>query len=270
MTDFQQRVLRFYEEQGRDLPWRHLATDPTQRLYEVIVSEMMLQQTQVPRVVQKYRQWLARFPTMTAAAEVSLQEILEVWQGLGYARRAKYLQGTCRELVGRDNLPSSIAELIVHKGIGINTAAAVLVYTFNQPQVFIETNIRTVYIAEFFSGHTAVSDADIAQKLSETLYVTDPRTWYWALMDYGTFLKTQGHTNVKSTAYARQSSFSGSKRQVRAAVLKSIVQEGPQKRSILLARHKDARAGQCLDDLIMDGLLADLDGIIVVHGDGVK
>lgn len=264
MTDFQQRVLKYYDEYGRDLPWRQLADTVELRIYQVVVSEMMLQQTQVPRVLQKYDQWMLRFPTLKIASEATLQDILEVWQGLGYARRARYLHEICRNLAVRSGLPSSVEELTAFTGIGENTAGAILVYVFNQPHVFIETNIRTVFLAEFFEGIAAVQDAEIMHKVQKTLYHKNPRIWYWALMDYGTFLKRQGFNNNASASYVRQSPFNGSNRQLRGSILKHVVLVKRLKRKVILQLWDDPRAEQCLDELIRDQLLNQSGGYVSV------
>ena len=263
MTVFQQKVLGYYAEHGRDLPWRHLAVDPRQRLYEVLVSEMMLQQTQVTRVTPKYEQWLKLFPDFAAVAEASLRDVLLAWSGLGYQRRAKYLHAMCQSFAVQKELPTTSSELVLFKGIGPNTAAAISAYAYDTPAVFIETNIKTVYIAEFFADKTQVTDAEILQKVTNSLPTSNFREWYWALMDYGSFLKSQGHRNTKSTSYAKQPPFEGSKRQLRARLLKYITTSENHTRRHILSQLRDSRAEMCLDELVHEGF-------VKIHGGRVS
>lgn len=255
MTVFQQKVLGYYAEHGRDLPWRHLAVDPRQRLYEVLVSEMMLQQTQVTRVTPKYEQWLKLFPDFTAVAEASFRDVLLAWSGLGYQRRAKYLYAICQSLAVQKVLPTTSSELVVYKGIGSNTAAAVIAYAYDTPVVFVETNITTVYIAEFFPEKAKVTNAEILQKVADTLPPSNYREWYWALMDYGSFLKSQGHRNTHSASYTKQTPFEGSKRQLRALLLKYITTSENHTRRHILSQLRDSRAEMCLDELVHEGFV---------------
>lgn len=216
----------YYDAHGRrDLPWRQARNgrlDP----YHILVSELMLQQTQVGRVVPKYQQFLAQFPKVEALAAASLSDVLIAWQGLGYNRRAKYLWQAAQVIVrahGRQ-FPDTLEGLVVLPGVGKNTAGAILAYAFNRPTIFVETNIRTVYIHHFFADHAElVHDKDILQLLERTLDRTQPRNFYWALMDYGTYLKqTVGNVGARSKSYVRQSPFAGSRRQVRGQVLRLL------------------------------------------------
>lgn len=221
LADFRQTVLAYYQAHGRDLPWRR-TRDP----YRVLVSEIMLQQTQVPRVLVKYEEFLAAFPTIGALAAAPLEGVLRVWQGLGYNRRARSLKRladiVATELNGE--LPRSVPELLRLPGVGPATAAAVAAFVYGEAHPFIETNIRAVYLHHFFPERSDVTDREILPLVEATLDHADPRSWYYALMDYGVELKrTQPNPSRRSRHHTRQSPFSGSKRQLRALVLRVIL-----------------------------------------------
>ena len=213
----------YYELHGRHgLPWRQPEDGGGYDPYKILVSEIMLQQTQVSRVIPKYLAFIAKFPTVRDLASAELGQVLRVWSGLGYNRRAKYLWQAARLLVERP-FPDSITELVKLPGVGKNTAGAILAYTYNRPVVFIETNIRTVYIHHFFADRSGITDEEISQLLALTLDTENPRQFYWGLMDYGTNIKAEiGNLNKLSKYYVRQSAFHGSKRQLRGAVLRSL------------------------------------------------
>lgn len=219
------RVLRaYYDQYGRhDLPWRKPEPDGSFDPYKILLSEIMLQQTQVPRVITKYREFLTAFPTVVVLAEAELGQVLRAWSGLGYNRRAKYLHDTAKTVVSGKSFPDTLTELVKLPGIGKNTAGAILVYAFNKPALFIETNVRTVYIHHFFGDKSGVADSEIIQLLERTMDKENPREFYWALMDYGTFLKGKvGNVNKLSKHYVKQSKFHGSRRQIRGQVLKVL------------------------------------------------
>ncbi len=221
---FQQTVWEYYQASGRhDLPWRK-TTDP----YHILVSEMMLQQTQVSRVIPKYLAFITAFPTVEALCRAPLRDVLQVWQGLGYNRRALYLQraacSVAREHEGR--FPTDYATLRALPGVGPYTAGAVMAFAYSTGVPVIETNIRTVYLHHFFSRATRVSDRDILKRVEETLVTTAPRDWYYALMDYGAYLKAaHGNNTTKSRHYTKQSRFQGSARQLRGAIVRLLSSE---------------------------------------------
>lgn len=243
VQEFQSMILDFYRQEGRSFPWRETC-DP----YEILVSELMLQQTQTERVVPKYLNWLQEFPTAQALAQAPFSQVLAAWSGLGYNRRAGYLQEACRQVVEELSgvFPSSARELEKLRGVGSYTARAVVTFAFNKPEVFIETNIRSVYLFLFFprdnfpseqeGGHKEpaegitpakdkVADSSLMPLIEATLYHEDPRTWYYALMDYGAQLKkSTANPNRRSLHYSRQSKFQGSLRQARGAIIRSLVQ----------------------------------------------
>jgi A/G-specific adenine glycosylase len=250
------RVLRgHYAAHGRhSLPWRQKQKDGTYNAYAILVSEIMLQQTQVSRVVPKYKQFMHLFPLLESLARAPLSEVLIAWSGLGYNRRARYLHEAAKWLVALKE-PWSLQDLVACKGIGHNTAAAVTVYAYNQPVVFVETNIRAVYIHHFFPNADGVTDQEIVSKLESTLDVRQPRTFYWALMDYGTHLKAHvGNIARHSRHYARQGIFKGSAREIRGLVLRELV-EGQKSLEALNARIPDERLVGVVRKLTQEGLI---------------
>ena len=224
ILSFQQEVLAFYHEHGRhDMVWRH-TTDP----YRIVVSELMLQQTQVERVAIKFPLFIAAFPTFAALAAAPLHEILAVWQGMGYNRRALFLKKIAESVVKDYNgvLPRDVETLATLPGIGTATASSIAAFAFNAPVVFIETNIRRVYIHVFFSTRETVTDKEIIPLVERTLYRENPRVWYWALMDLGALLKKSvTNPNRRSAHYTRQAPFEGSDRRIRGQIIKTLVTE---------------------------------------------
>lgn len=226
---FTEVVWEYYQTHGRhDLPWRQPEADGSFDSYKIMLSEIMLQQTQVARVMPKFKVFLQEFPTVQALAAAPLAAVLVAWNGLGYNRRAKFLWQAAQAIITQydGSMPRTVAELKTLPGIGANTAGAIAVYAYNQPVVFIETNIRTVFIHHFFGDSAElVADATLAQIVAETLDAERPREWYWALMDYGVHLKqTVGNVSQRSKSYAKQSAFKGSLRQVRGAVIRELAQ----------------------------------------------
>ncbi|TSD06187.1 MAG: A/G-specific adenine glycosylase [Parcubacteria group bacterium Greene0714_7] len=219
---FQRDVYSFFKSKGRHaLPWRK-----TKNPYRILVSEIMLQQTQVDRVIPKYRLFLKKFKTVQVLAEASLGEVLREWQGLGYNRRAKMLHEAAKVIVTNygGEVPTLYSELVSLPGIGDYTAKAVRVFAWNEPEVLIETNIRSVFIHHFFSKRHDVSDKKLFPYMEIMLDIKNSREWYWALMDYGSYLKkTIPNPSRKSAHHTKQKSFKGSNREVRGAVLRALV-----------------------------------------------
>jgi len=215
-------VVTFYEQYGRHhLPWRQ-THDP----YRVVISEVMLQQTQVDRVIPKYQSFLKQFPNTKRLAEASLADVLTAWQGLGYNRRAKLLKTTAAVVheTYRGRWPRSYVDLQSLPGIGPYTAGAVLAFAYNQAVPLIETNVRSVYLHHFYADEKDVTDTAILALISKHLpYVGDARRWYAALMDYGSHLKkVHRHLNHRALSYSRQSTFKGSDREVRGAIIRAL------------------------------------------------
>ena len=211
-------------EQGREL-YRDMAWRRDTRPYYVLVSELMLQQTQVARVEVKFAEFIARFPDVASLAQASLGDVLELWSGLGYNRRAKFLWQAAQKICGEFSgaFPDTIEQLVCLPGVGPNTAGAIMAYTYNKPVVFVETNIRTVYLYHFFPNRDDVADSEIRELVASTLDIEHPREWYWALMDYGTLLKSQRLGHISSSKhYAKQPKLAGSMREMRGRILKAL------------------------------------------------
>ena len=250
---FQDTVWEYYREYGRDLPWRQSEPDGSFDPYKIMISEVMLQQTQVSRVIPKYFEFITLFPNIESLAKAPLADVLKAWSGLGYNRRAKFLWQAAQKIQGP--FPATFEALIALPGIGANTAGAILTYAYNKPVVFIETNIRTVYIHHFFGDQIDVHDKELMPFIEQTLDKENPREWYWALMDYGVHLKlTIGNTARNSKHYVKQSTFIGSKRQVRGQVIR-LLTEGPQLYVVLQERIVDKSLDEVLADLMRDRLI---------------
>lgn len=255
---FQELVWDFYRNHARDLDWRH---DPSP--YQVFVSEVMLQQTQVARVQVKYPEWMARFPDFESLAGASVGDVVTAWQGMGYNRRALWLQRAARMIVDDfdGQLPQDPAVLVTLPGIGVNTAGSIVAFAYDAPVVFIETNIRRVFIHHFFPEDEGksepVADAQLLPLIEAALDRESPREWYYALMDYGSALaKTVPNPNRRSKHYVTQSKFEGSLRQIRGQVLKSL-SEGPRTtRQLGIA---DDRLDAVLEAMTREGFIVNHD-----------
>ena len=223
---FQNEIFAYYAVAGRVLPWRK-----TFNPYRILVSEIMLQQTQVSRVTIKYAEFLKAFPTVQKLARAKSSEVLSVWQGLGYNRRGLYLKRSADIIVERFNgrIPNDLNLLVTLPGVGSNTAGAICAYAFNMPVVFIETNIRRVFLGYFFAGKQDISDAELLPIIRRALPNEHIREWYWALMDYGSEYSkihiSQENPNRNSKQYTKQSKFVGSKRQLRGKILAYILEQ---------------------------------------------
>ena len=235
------------------MPWRQ-----TKDAYRILVSEVMLQQTQVSRVKGKYREFLKAFPTVRVLARAPLADVLKVWSGLGYNRRAKYLRDAAIAIVEKHNgrVPAIYSELVELPGVGDYTARAIRVFAFNEPDTLIETNIRSVFLHHFYSSvlqKTAITNAEIFRFAQYISKGQNPRKWHWALMDYGAHLKASGvRVNARSAHYAKQSKFNGSLRQVRGTILKTLSHGSPI--NDLRSRY-GRRLEKALASLVRDGLI---------------
>ncbi len=222
ITQFKEFIWNFYHQNKRDFAWRNIDNP-----YYILVSEIMLQQTQTHRVIAKYEEFIAAFPDFENLAAAPLRDVLSVWQGLGYYRRARFLHQLAQIVVNKYGgvLPQDPKILQTFPGIGPNTAGSICAFAFNQPTIFIETNIRAVFIHSFFyNSSTAISDKELLPLIERSIDQSNPREWYYALMDYGVFLKArQVNPSRKSAHYTKQSRFEGSDRQIRAKILKIIV-----------------------------------------------
>ena len=195
----------------------------------------MLQQTQVPRVLEKYKEFLEEFPTVYVLSHASLRDVLKVWSGLGYNRRGKFLHDAAKMITIKHR--GSVKDATTGRkipGIGPYTRAAVRVFAFDEPHTLLETNVRAAFIHHFASGKSGsvlrslgeaglISDKQLLPLMEEAAEEQDPRDWHWALMDYGAHVKKK-HQNParRSSTYAKQSKFEGSPRQLRGAVLREL------------------------------------------------
>ena len=267
---FKRTVWAYYKKHKRDLPWRKKTVTP----YRILVSEVMLQQTQVDRVVPKYRQFIKQFPTFRALADAPLSLILIHWQGLGYNRRAKLLKQAAETVVREYDgaLLRDEHERMKLPGIGAYSASAIGAFAFNEPVVFIETNIRTVFLHHFFPRRRNVPDKALLLLIEKTLDRKNPREWYAALMDYGAMLKRTGENPSRRSAHhTRQSRFEGSTRQVRGAIIRMLCVEGTATEAALVKKLKTERERVYveLQKLVKEGLIIKrgkwyaLDGTVV-------
>ncbi len=278
-ASFRRQVWRHYRAHGRhDLPWRK-THDP----YKILVSEVMLQQTQVDRVIPFYKSFIKRFPTAQKLAAAPLSDVLKLWQGLGYNRRAKMLHQAAKEIDAR-GMPHDVQGLETLPGVGPYTARAVAAFAYNQDGLVIETNIRTAVIHHFFDRNTAiygsVSDKEIEEVLakvlpngrarpvrdrnskssgsSKTSVSNGAREWYSALMDYGAHLKRSGIShNARSAAHARQSRFSGSLREARGAIVRELVAKSATRTHLvkMLGEERQEQMARALERMAVEGLV---------------
>lgn len=257
INQFQSFILRFHSDYGRHhLPWRI-----TQSAYYTLVSEIMLQQTQVDRVIPKFNQFVSAFPSLQSLATATVANVIKHWQGLGYNRRGLNLQRAaqmvCNQYSGQ--IPSSTEELLSLPGIGPYTASAIQVFAFNQPSIVIETNIRAVYIHHFFNQSYSVNDSDLLPLVEKTMWKENPRIWYSALMDYGTHLKkVLPNPSRRSHHYVKQTKFNGSMRQVRGAILSAVTQYEPITKAKLETEtgFETKKLSLALENLIKEGFLS--------------
>lgn len=245
-------ALRHFKSHGRDLPWRR-TRDP----YRIFVSEMMLQQTQVSRVIPKYKTFIRAFPSWRALARARFSEVLVLWQGLGYNRRAKYLHEAARIVVRAYGgvLPRDVESIDALPGVGHYTARAIAAFAFNDAHPFVETNIRTVFLHHCFPGKKRIADAEILACVDACLREEEPRALFAALMDYGAHLKEIGvRLNARSAGHVTQKPFRGSLRQERGRILAELSNRRRMTRASLL-RSGDERTSRALEALVHDALI---------------
>ncbi len=262
ISDFQRLILEWGRDNRRDMPWRN-TRDP----YKILVSEVMLQQTQVSRVLPKYEEFLCEFPTPEALAAASQSNLLRTWQGLGYWNRALRLRDAARMIVNEfdSEFPRDPAKLMTLPGIGPYTAGALACFAFGSAEPFLDTNIRRVYLFFFFPGEDDVPDSRIMEIARRAVWTEDPREWGYALFDYGAIELRDRTINRRSRHYSRQSAFEGSFRSFRTQALRYVLAQ--ENTSLSRADLKDFLAQRLaagdhpytpqdvLDALINDGLL---------------
>ena len=280
IEEFQRLLRQQGEELYRDMPWRQ-----DTRPYYVLVSELMLQQTQVDRVIPKFEAFIDAFPDEHILARAPLADVLRLWQGLGYNRRAKFLHDAAKRVVELGEFPQDLVGLVTLPGVGKNTAGAITAYAYNQPANFIETNVRAVYIHHFFQDMDQVDDKEIHMMIEKTapwakgkeqpderihsvpgamrktvgLSYFRPREFYWALMDYGSWLKKQGVKPSRSLHYKKQSALKGSVREVRGQIVAALAGSDLSEYKLRDQLAGDERFQPALDGLIRDGLVSRTD-----------
>ncbi|MBY8979890.1 MAG: A/G-specific adenine glycosylase [Candidatus Lokiarchaeota archaeon] len=252
---FQSFIFSYFKQYGRDFPFRQNITP-----YNVLVSEMMLQQTQTNRVSEKFQEFIKKFPDFKSLNNAPLNEILKLWQGLGYNRRAVALKKIAEKVVNEFDgiLPADVEILKTFPQIGHNTASSIVAFAFNMPTFFIEVNVRRVYIYFFFPGKTLVNDKVIMPLVRKTLELTNVRNWYYALMDYGVMLKkTHPELNKRSAHYRKQSKFKGSNRESRGKILKLLIERKLLTEAEILKylRIEPKRVGLILNQLTQEGFI---------------
>jgi A/G-specific adenine glycosylase len=261
-------VLARGRELYRDLPWRR-TRDP----YAIWVSEVMLQQTQVARVDGRWQRWLERFPTVDALAAADAADVLEEWQGMGYNRRALALRSAAEVVsAAGGEMPREAEGLEALPGIGPATAAGIRAFAYNEHAVSLETNVRSVLIHELFPGVEGVSDKELVPIVEATCPADDsdptddPRTWYYALLDYGSHLKrTVGNPSRRSKSHVRQSRFEGSHRQKRAELVRILLERRPLGASTVAELTRDlgdverAAGREVLAEAEVEALLSELE-----------
>ncbi len=260
----QTRLLAWYAENRRDLPWRR-TDDP----YAVLVSEIMLQQTQVPRVAPRFLEWLDVWPDLESLAAAPLGDVLRRWQGLGYNNRARRLQECAAAAVAaaaharRAELPRTLEGLRALPGIGPYTARALLVFAHNEDLAAVDANVRRVLTHELgLPGD--LSGAELQAVADAVLPRGHSRDWHNALMDYGSLVLTARATGIAPRA--RQTTFEGSRRQKRARLLRRLLDDGPRplaELALALALPLDETA-DLVERLRRDGLVEETGGTVSV------
>lgn len=255
LEDFRNDIWDFYRANKRNFLWR-TNHDP----YSVVVSEIMLQQTQTGRVEKKFVEFITNFPNFKALAQAERVDVLATWVGLGYNRRGVALHEIAKKVITEygGTLPDQVETLQTFKGLGHATASSIVAFAFNKPTVFIETNIRAVFLHSFFYKETEVPDKLLMPLIEATVDKANPREWYYALMDYGVFLKKQfKNPSRKSKHHTTQSRFEGSNRQIRGAIIKLLTQKKAVSKKALLQHiaFEPARVEQQCAKLIKEGLV---------------
>ncbi|MEK7193597.1 MAG: A/G-specific adenine glycosylase [Patescibacteria group bacterium] len=250
---FRREILRYYKKHKRDFSWRR-----TRNPYRIFISEIMLQQTQTIRVKKKYGEFLRIFPTIQALSKAPLASVLRVWQGMGYNRRALSLKKTSSLITQRFHgiIPKTREHLEALPGIGAATASAILAFAHNKPVVFLETNIRRVFLYFFFPKRRDVHDRELIPFIEKTLDLKNPRRWYYALMDYGAMLGEKiENPNRRSAHYLKQAPFLGSRRELRGKIIKFLLEKKVSSGKEIMQKFNDKRTEETLHKLIQEGFI---------------
>ena len=254
ISDFKKVIWSYYQQNGRAFDWRHVE-DP----YKVVVSEIMLQQTQTARVAIKFPEFISLFPDFNSLANASLKDVLLAWQGMGYNRRGKYLHEIAKKVVNECGgvLPDCPKTLVTFPGIGPNTAGSIVAFAYNKPTIFIETNIRSVFLTFFFTGQSEIHDKQLMTYIEAAVDHESPRDWYYALMDYGVMLKKQlPNPSRKSVHHTVQSKFEGSDRQIRGMILKLLTKNQLHKSELFILVPREAeRIEKAIAQLLQENMI---------------
>lgn len=232
--EFNRTLFLWHKKNYRPMEWRD-----TKNPYRILVSEIMLQQTQVARVKEKYAEFVKKFPTVQILANAPLGDVLRAWSGLGYNRRAKYLHHCAKEVVEKHQgkFPSSYEELVKLPGIGRSTAGALLAFAFDEDTPMIDTNIRRILVRTFFNGKNVPSDKELYAFASSLIPKGKGRVWNYAMLDLGATTCTARnhaddcpintlHGKVSDFVYKKpQKKFAGSERFYRGKLLKHLAQQ---------------------------------------------
>jgi A/G-specific adenine glycosylase len=260
---FQDFIYFYYRRNKRDFPFRKNLTP-----YKVVISEIMLQQTQTNRVSEKFVEFIKKYPDFNSLAKASVEELLSTWQGLGYNRRALALKEIAKRIINDydGKVPKDLKSLEALPQIGYNTACSILAFAYNVPTYFVETNIRRVYIYFFFSGKSKVNDKEIRDIVEISVDKDNPRDWYYALMDFGVMLKkSHPELNKRSVHYRKQSKFDGSTRQVRGKLLKLLLKT-PLSRKEILEKfdYDEKKILKILNTLVKEGFIQEEEEIFTI------
>lgn len=260
---FNKTLSDFYGKNRRNLDWRRDIS-----AYSTVISEIMLQQTQVARVSTVFPRFIMQFPDFASLAGAPVAAVLGAWQGMGYNRRALYLKKIAEIITEQYNgqLPRDPGVLETFPGIGRATACSIVCFAWNIPTVFIETNIRRVFIHSFFARVPVVSDKEIVPIVEKALDRTNPREWYYSVMDYGSYLpKTVKNPNRRSVHYAKQSVFEGSARKVRGEILRVLLAGKQVSKKKLKERIADHRFEHIISGLIKEGFITENDTMYSIY-----
>lgn len=248
---FRERIFDFYQSNRRSFPWR----ETTDR-YAVMVSEIMLQQTQAERVSGKYMAWMERFPDTKALSSASLRDVLALWSGLGYNSRCQRLQSCAKVIMDRFDgvVPASPEVLKTLPGIGEYSCRSIPVFADNLDVAAVDTNIRRIIIHEFTLPED-IPKREIQAAADQLLPKSRSREWHNALMDYGSLCLTSRSTGIRPLT--RQSKFQYSKRWYRGRLLKELVSS-----EFLLLEELEEKYGTCpwglqeiINELVGEGLV---------------
>ncbi len=264
---FKKEIMKYYRQNGRhDLPWRH-DTSP----YSIVVSEIMLQQTQVARVIEFYNKWMKMWPSFCDLASAELHEVLKVWKGLGYNIRAIRLHKLSKEIIEKYNgvFPCNFEDINKLSGIGPYTAGAIMNFSYKKATSIIETNIRRVYIHHYFYNKQNIDDKVLCPVIMQTMNQANPQVWFWALMDYGSSLPKilKFNANRQSKHYTKQSKFQDSDRFFRSKILSTVVENkliSIEEIFSILGNDKE-RSSKIVNKMIKENILTDLGGKYVLN-----